>query len=96
MLPLMPFCQSSSFSLRFLLTRCQYALAIQRYSSSIRQPAAPFSPSSKTKRMKLKLNDRKLIFFLPLAGANNQTFDGMIDIRRQQARRTLLVHVKYR
>jgi hypothetical protein len=25
-----------------------------------------------------------------------QTFDGMIDFRRQQARRTVLIHVKYR
>jgi len=24
-----------------------------------------------------------------------QTFDGMIDFRRQQARRTVLIHVKY-
>ena len=34
------------------------------------------------------------IFDEILAGATTQTFDGMVDFRRQQARRTVLVHVK--
>ena len=93
MLPLIPFYQS--FSLRSLLTRCRYALSVQHYSSSIRPPVAPFSPSSKTKGIKSSLIIAEESFSGLLAGANTQTFDGMIDFRREQARRTILVHVKH-
>lgn len=39
-----------------------------------------------------KINDTILKI---LAGAVTQTFDAMIDFRRQQARRTFLIHVTY-
>ncbi|CAF1222593.1 unnamed protein product [Adineta steineri] len=76
MLPLISLYQSSSLSLRILLNRCHYALAIQHYSSSIRPPIPPFSPSSINKSSNV-----------------TQTFDTMLDFRRQQARRTVLIHL---
>ena len=97
MFPFISLYRLSSFNnTRVVLPRIHRPLLfVQRYSSAIRPPVPPYSPATGTKRRSPCVSCRaaQALFFIP-ASMTVPTFDTMVDSRRQQARRTVLIHVR--